>query len=157
MNWYKKAQIRDDDPYDPETINKNMDDFHSQSQNHNPDAPDFAVDSRLPMKAIPASVRKSINGRIHDLGNYHTQIPLQDIFDICKDYDVIAIQEDGAKWSGFLVGGGECGSDKAQDQHAEFDLAIKLDDEFVPAKNNIILTWCVMHGSGRYEIVCYIS
>jgi len=143
--------------WSPEQIKRNMNRFRFKSQRINPDAPNFAVDIRDKSIKIPQRSRKTINDALYDLGNYHTEIPLQSIFDICRKENVIAIQEDGTPWSGFLTGGAECGSEKAKNQNAKFDLAIQgVDGEYVPAENMIILNWCKMQ-SGKYEIVCYVS
>lgn len=144
-------------PDSPEQIRRNMNSFFADSQNISPDAPNFAVDIRKKGKSIPANIRKKINNAIHDLGNYHQEIPLQNIFDICKQYDIVPLQEDGTHWSGLLVGGAECGTEKARDQIARFDLATRGEDgRFIPANNIIWLSWCKM-GSGKYEIVSYVS
>jgi len=141
----------------PEAIRRNMNAFYADSQSISPDAPNFAVDIRKKGKSIPANIRRKINNAIHDLGNYHQEIPLQNIFDICKQYDIVPLQEDGTVWSGFLIGGKECGSEEAKDQIAHFDLAIRGEGgKYIPANNMICLTWCKMT-SGKYEIVCYVS
>lgn len=115
------------------------------------------VDMGGKRKSLSPSVKSKINKMIHALGNFHKEIPLDQIFTICGQNGVVVIQEDGTKWSGFLMGNGECGSDKAVNQRADFDLAVKLEDgTYVPANNMLHMTWCVM-GSGKYEVVAYIS
>ena len=134
-----------------------MNRFVAESQNYDPKAKDFAVDIREKGKAISPKIKRSINNAIHDLGNYHIEIPLGKIFDICEQNNVIAIQEDGTQWSGFIMGGAECGSDKARNQVAQFDLAVKQENGFYAMSKNIIwLSWCKM-SSNKYEIVCYVS
>ena len=145
------------DQYSPEQINRNWNKFISTTQNYNPNAPNFAVDLRLKEKAIKPTPKKRINNAIHELGNHHHEIPLQNLFDICEENGVIVLQEDGTKWSGFLVGGAECGSEKAiEHQKANFQLAVKQEDgEYVPAKNGLTLTWC-KRTNGDYEVVSYV-
>jgi len=145
------------DPYSPEQINRNWNKFIAQTQNLNPDGPDFAVDLRIKPKGSNRAFINKANKEIHALGNYHEVIPLQDIFDILRKYDIVALQEDGAKWSGLLVGGAECGSEKANDQYALFTLASPVGDlGYVPINKTLRLQWCKMP-SGKYEIVSYVS
>ena len=151
------SHVNDKQPQNsPEQIRRNMNKFFAESQSVNPDAPDFAVDPRGKSKSIPSNIRKRINNAIHDLGNYHVQIPLQNIFDICKQNGVVALQEDGTPWQGLLAGGAECGTEKARNQNAKFDLAVRVEGNYVPADNLIVLNWCKMP-SGKYEVVCYVS
>jgi hypothetical protein len=135
MNWYKKAQ---------------------NIQNIDENAQDFMVDIAAKEKSIPSGIKNRINKELNALGNYHVKIPLDKIFDICKRNNVIVVQEDGTPWSGLLSGNAECGSEKAKDQRANFDLAYKIDGKYIVANNYIVLSWCTMP-SGKYEIVCYIS
>ena len=147
------------DEYSPEQIRRNMNSFIANSQNINPDAPNFAVDIRLKKIAIPQSIKNKINKKIHGLGNYHSSIPINEIFNICKEYNVIPIQENGAKWEGFLIGGAECGSEEAKNQQVLFNITFKINEEYMPSKNNISLSWCKLSSrdESNYEIVCYIS
>jgi len=88
---------------------------------------------------------------------YFEQIPLGKIFDVFKKYNIYATQEDGTEWSGMLMGGADCGSNKAQDQRATFDLASK--DRFgklSPINLAFYMTWCKMP-SGKYEVIGYVS
>ena len=156
---YKKLkQNQNLNEHSPEQINRNWNTYISNTQNINPDANNFAVDLRLKEKAIKPSIKKRINKYIHSLGNYHISIPLQDIFDECKRNGVVALQEDGATWSGLLVGGAECGTDTAKDnQKTYFQLGVQQENgEYVPSKNTLYLTWCKMP-SGKYEIVSFIG
>lgn len=135
--------------------------FIAESQNINPNEPNFAVDLRLGTRPIPPNSRKKINDAIHDLGNFHESIPLDEIFSICEANGVVVLQEDGTKWSGMLMGGAECGSEKARNQFALFDLAVKNDHgEYVPSSHAMNLSWCKMGNalrSDKYEIVCYVN
>jgi len=151
---YRNREIENE--YSPEQINRNWNKFISETQNFNPNSPNFAVDLRKKNVSINASTKNKINKAIHLLGNFHAEIPLQSIFNILKEKEIVALQEDGRKWSGLLIGGAECGSEKAKDQYAQFTLAVNKDNQYVPAKQKLILNWCVM-SSGRYEIVSYVS
>lgn len=127
------------------------------TQNQNPDSNDFAVDLAARHKSLPGAVKSRISKEIHALGNYFNQIPLEQIDAILKKYDVVMIQEDGTKWSGFVTTQGECGSDQANKQGPmKFDLANKTDSGYTPCNNVLIMTVCTMP-SGRLEIVAYIS
>ena len=170
MNWYKKSQ----NEYDPETIRKHMDEFMSSSQQNDTEADNFAIDLRSKPISMKQNIKKSINKKIHELGNYHIEIPLDRIFDILAEHRIIALQEDGTPWSGLLIGGAECGSEKARNQFVNFLLAHNPNEDIyainpfseetfkVPnsgyefLKNRLFLAWCKMP-SGKYEIVSYIS
>lgn len=115
------------------------------------------VDFNLKEKNLPASIRRKINNALHDLGNYHQDIPLTEIFDICDNNGVIAIQEDGTRWSGLLLGNAVCGSEKARSQNALIHLALKEGDAYIPTSNALNISWCTMEPSGRYEVVCYVG
>lgn len=105
--------------------------------------------------AIKASIRKQINDKIHAVtSGYLEKIPLKDIFDILGQYGIQAVQEDGTPWSGFLVGGAECGSEETSKQVVNFDLIQKDTNE--PLNAAVYLSWCKMP-SGKYEVVCYLS
>lgn len=145
-----------EDPIDPKTINKNWDKAVANGQNQSPNLPNFIVDLRSKPRAINAAIRSKINKQLHGLGNYHKDIPLDEIFEILESNNMIALQEDGTKWSGMLIGGAECGSEEARNQHALFQLAFKFDDGYYTIKHGLSLSWCIM-GSGKYEIVTYIS
>ena len=84
-------------------------------------------------------------------------MPVGQLFNALRDLGLEALQEDGTPWSGFLVGGAECGSEKAANQRANFPLAAKQEDgSYRLTKVALILSWCVMP-SGKYEIIGYLS
>jgi hypothetical protein len=127
------------------------------TQNQNSDSSDFAVDLASKHKAIKPMIKSMINKEIHALGNYFNQIPLEQIFAIFKKYDVVMLQEDGTKWSGFVTTQGDCGSEKAyKNGPMTFELAVKTESGYLPSTNALIMTACTMP-SGRIEIVAYIS
>lgn len=126
------------------------------TQNKDPDAENFAVDLAGRQRSI-GSAKSRINKEIQALGNYFPQIPLSEIFAILKKYNVIPLQEDGTKWSGFVTSQGECGSDKASKQGPmKFELATLLNDEYVIANNVLMMTVCTMP-SGKLEMIAYVS
>jgi len=114
--------------------------------------------------SLSQSVRKRINNEIHDLttNTYFREIPLGDISEILEKYDVLLLQEDFMPWSGFLMGTDEQVNftlgDKNQikdnygkDSRGEDMLA------YEPFTNAMLaMSWYKM-GSGKYEIVAYIS
>lgn len=97
--------------------------------------------------ALKPDVKKKINKKIYTLtSKYSAQIPLQDIFSILGEYDIIAVDEAGEPWQGFLTG---------RDGEAHFDLRDTGSNAAV--KNSmLLLQWHKME-SGSYEIVCYIT
>ena len=117
------------------------------------------VDLEKRGRAVPAKVKNKINKILHEIGGKKWQeIPLDEIFWAARKFGLVPLQEDGTEWSGFLVGGGECGSDEARDQVATFPLATKLDGQWVPTNTTIFLAWCVLGWNPkRYEIVVYMS
>jgi hypothetical protein len=133
MSWYKKAQIT-------ESV--------------------VQVDFNQRARSLPSFIRSKINNRLHQLGSYHNQIPLQTIFDILEEYHVIPLQEDGTKWSGFLLGEAPCGTPESHNQNAHFPLGIQVPDgSYQIATSFLHLSWCIIseHPRKRYEIVCYVG
>jgi len=103
--------------------------------------------------ALNQSIRSKINKELQKIsttkGNYYKAIPLQDIFDVLENSaGIIPIQEDGAKWDGFLTG---------RDAQIHFDLVI----EDIGGKYKLIdncqlnLSWYKME-SGNYEINVFL-
>ena len=72
----------------------------------------------------------------------------QSIFSLLQKHGIIAVQEDGTKWSGFLSGAkGE----------AKIDLAIKKGNMTHPAKNAmLVINWYKMP-TGKFELTTRIS
>jgi hypothetical protein len=153
----RQQHFRNDPYYEKQLNERSRNAFLAEIQNINPDLDNFGIDVSQKGKSIPPPIKKKINNEIYDLGNFHTDIPLKTIIDICQKHKVIVMQEDGKKWSGFLIGGAECGSKEAEKQIAHFDLAFYTEDrDYIPANNTLNLAWCVM-GSGKYEVVCYLA
>ena len=124
------------------------------SQNTDPSQTDFAVALESQGKTIPQSIRKRINKEIHGLGSYFVQIPIDRIDEILQRNNVVMLQEDGTRWSGYVTTQGECGDVKSGPM--QFDLAWKLNDEYILSNNYLIMTACTMP-SGKIEVVAYVS
>ncbi len=94
---------------------------------------------------IDAKTRKMINSELVMLcKTYHDQIPLTEIFDILKKNNIIAIQEDGTPFEGFLMG-----------NNSSTTIDLTIDGKNV--NNSILsLSWYKME-SGRFEINTYLS
>lgn len=125
-------------------------------QHQNPEDPNFMADESGRKFAIPGKIKNKVNKDLHALGNFHVQIPLEQIFKIINDVGIIPLQEDNTPWSGMLIGGAECGSEETKNQVVNFSLAINIGDKFVVSNNSLSLSWCKMP-SGKYEIVTYLS
>ena len=152
---YKTAWY--DDPIDPQEINSNMDEFFTTQQNNDPNAPDFAVDTRNQSIAIAQNIRRAVSKELHQIGNmYHERTPIDDVFDILKRNNLVPLQEDGTRWSGFMMSQGECGSDEANRDPIRIELAIQTSEGYVPTKNDLIMNICTMP-SGKLEFVGYLS
>jgi len=120
------------------------------------DPVEWANGTKKPVNIHP-SVRKIVHDAISDITtHYHKQIPLGDIFNVLANNNLIPIQEDGTRWSGLLIGGHECGTEKAKDQRANIPLVMKNKGEWSLTTSDLILSYCKMP-SGNYEIVCYLS
>jgi len=102
-------------------------------------------------QGILRSIGKEINAITKD---YHQNIPFQQIKEVIEKYGYQLVQEDGTPWSGFLMGGAECGSPEASRQRATIDIVRKEDK--MPMRNSLVLIWCKMP-SGSYEITAHVS
>jgi hypothetical protein len=85
------------------------------------------------------TTKNQINKALSNLGTYHAEIPLSQIFEIVSKKAGEVVQEDGTKWSGFLCG---------ENGQTCFDIA--------GVKFHLFLSWYTMP-SGRYEITVYVS
>lgn len=95
---------------------------------------------------IKPDVKKKLNKAIYNMtsGKYLQSIPLDDIFKELESFGIVAVDEAGEPWSGFLTG---------RDGTAYIDL--KKDG--VPVKNAVLaLQWHKMD-TGKYELVCYVT
>jgi len=109
--------------------------------------------------AQAVSIKQGILRRIGEEINaitrdYHKQIPFRQIQEVIDKYGYQLVQEDGTPWSGFLMGGAECGSAEASQQQATIDIVRKEDG--MQMRNSLVLMWCKMP-SGSYEVTAYVS
>jgi len=122
---------------------------------------------------LDPKTRKTINTGIHNIISpeyktmYFEQIPLQDIVDVLKNYNIIILQEDNTPWSGMLLGDEASGIfPLAYKTPIEPSVFLGTEDEsevdesnkqYEPIKNaELYLYWYKME-SGRYEINSYIT
>ena len=91
------------------------------------------------MRTLTSTESRKVNKQLVALPTYHASIPLSTIFQICKNFDLDVVDEDGTPWSGVLCG---------DSGHALFKIAC--------VRNVVVLDWYKMP-SGNYEITCYIS
>lgn len=110
--------------------------------------------SRKLKKTTKDKVNKNITKLLKP--TYFKKIPLKDIFDILKEYNIVPIQEDNTYWDGMLTGGTK---DTVQ---TYFDLAWedskegnKYTEEVPNA--NLALSYYKMPKTGRYEVIAYIT
>jgi hypothetical protein len=109
-------------------------------------------------KMLPESNKKAINKILGDLSTgskYYEKIPLDDIFKAIRDNEGIPLQEDWTEWSGFLTGDDgratiDIGNPDSKHQKDGLDF-------YTPYSNTmLVLTWHRM-GTGRYEVIAYLS
>lgn len=122
---------------------------------------------------LNSNIRKQINTDLYNLitpehkTTYFEAIPLQDIFDILQNYNIVVLQEDNTIWSGLLLGDeasatfpiaykspidpnlfiGEGNKDTSDDNLIQYDPIVN---------SELYLYWYKME-SGRYEINTYIT
>ena len=108
-------------------------------------------------QAIPANIKRKINKDISMVikPTYFDKIPLDEIFDVLKKYDIVVLQEDGRPWEGFLTGG----INKTEQVHFDLGWTWKKDNRGyhpVIPNANLQLSYYKME-SGRFEIISYIG
>jgi len=108
------------------------------------------IDPEAPQVSLPKNNRNRINRKLQDITSppYYHEIPLDDIFEILEENDVMPLQEDDTLWSGLLLGA---------DGRTTIRLALKNGAGYRKIKNSmLVLTWHKMD-SGRWEVVTYLS
>ena len=81
--------------------------------------------------------------------SYFEEIPLEPIFDVLGEYGLVAVQEDGTDWDGFLLG---------RNEKVTFDLVLVEDGERKAVENSVLsLSWYKFDETGRYEVVVYLT
>jgi hypothetical protein len=101
---------------------------------------------------LKSPIKNKLNKMITKIGKtYHNNIPLQTIFDILDNHDIIVLQEDLTEWSGFLTG---------NDAQVYFNIAPKSSfdgKKYQPYTNAMLALSYYKMTSGNYEIVAYIT
>ena len=121
-------------------------------------------------KSLPAPVKRRCGAAISKLCNGLVKdVPLGEMFDALKAENVIAIDEDGVEWSGFLCGKAEAGTEQAKSQRASISLVYSNEraavgatlsgDAEVPvayimAREALQVSWCRI--GEKMEVVAYI-
>jgi len=106
--------------------------------------------------SINIRMKKRLNTAITKLlkPTYFKKIPLQPIFDVLDEYNLVPLQEDNRYWDGMLIGGVK------STVHTSFKLGVKSFGEngvYPVIKNaELILSYYQM-SSGKYEIIAYIG
>ena len=114
----------------------------------------FVSEANKPNR-LDALLRKKINRELSALPNYHEGIPMDLIENILEKYGLLILQEDNTAYEGIFTG--EEG--RAQIAIGFISTAYQEDNItfYTPIDNSmLILTWYKM-GSGKMEIVSYLS
>lgn len=94
--------------------------------------------------ATTKTILSKINIRFAEFGHrYFSLIPLADLFAVCAEFGLVAVQEDGEPWSGLLCG-------------AEGRAVIELRRENEQSRW-LSLSWYRLEVTGRYEVTAYVS
>lgn len=96
--------------------------------------------------------RWKINNKLYPLTRvFHDQIPLDKVQSILEDFDIVLLQEDNTKWSGFLCG---------RDSNTIFALGLKssVNDHGVYEQidNYLYFSWYRHDTTDKYEINMYL-
>lgn len=104
---------------------------------------------------LTAKEKKQINNAVHEAvkKTYFDVIPLNDIFDACKKFDAVPLQEDDREWSGFLTGG----IDKTEQIYFDLGRGLINDDQYNVIRNACLVLSYFQVASGRLEILAYVS
>ena len=97
---------------------------------------------------IKATFKKKLNNLISDImaPNYFREFPIDEIDGVLRKNGLMLVQEDGTPWEGFFTG---------REGRANIELATTDTNEIIE-NCTLALTWYKM-GSGKYEIVAYLS
>lgn len=149
----KYAQIIPDDGYAD-----GGEPYTDEEMDHMNKKPSPSADINSRPITMPPRIKKTLSNGVADIlrPTRFEQIPLKEIFNLFELHHVMAIQEDGTSWSGFLLGDAECGDDRTRDQVVHFPLAIDTGSEWKVTTTHFHLSWCRMP-SGKKEVIGYIS
>lgn len=109
---------------------------------------------------LDAPRRKKINNELRILlkVTYFPSIPLDDIFNVLKQNNIVPLQEDYTEWSGLL-----CGREgRMYLELGDIMSAKKINGEnvYIPLDNtSLVVTWHHMGDtySNKYEVIAYVS
>ena len=93
------------------------------------------------------SVRRKMNKGINEIlvpNLTFESVPVDEIWQAVRQAGALVVQEDGTEWGGILVG---------NDSDANFEVV----HSSFKKSFYLHLAWYKREGSGRYEIVCYVS
>jgi hypothetical protein len=103
--------------------------------------------------------RNKINKELNKLLKitYFTSIPLDEIFDVLKQNDIVPLQEDNTEWSGLLCGREGRMSLELGDVMSKYK--INDIDTYTPLDNtSLVVTWYYMgDNSKKYEVIAYVA
>jgi hypothetical protein len=74
--------------------------------------------------------------------SYFEKIPLEPIFEVLEKHNIVAVQEDGTNWEGFLTG---------RDEKVRFDLVLEENGERKPIENAIDKVNQLRSVTGRFK------
>lgn len=104
---------------------------------------------------LTAKEKKQINKAVHEAvkDTYYSSVPIDEIFDACKAFNVVPLMEDQREWSGFLLGG------RDDTVHIFFDLGRGMinDDQYEKVSNACLSLSYFEMGSGKLEVLAYVS
>jgi len=126
---------------------------------------DIIVDMGLrrgKLTSIPATPkRRAMKAISNSINGLKDGVPLDEMFQSLENEGIIAVNEDGTRWSGFLLGRAECGSDDTNDQNVSIDLAMdNRDGTFSMTRSNLYITWCAKYSDNQFlglDIVAYVT
>jgi hypothetical protein len=117
----------------------------------------YINEAKKPMHKINGLIKKKINNKIYKIlkPTYFKKIPLQPIFDLLSEFNLVPLQEDNTYWDGMLMGGVN------KTEQVQFPLGVKdLEDDKkrypVVTNAELQLSYYKMP-SGKYETIAYIG
>jgi hypothetical protein len=157
-----KAAQFDDEPQEPDADALRMDverqieavPFRDVTRFVNP--AEWGKGGRRPV-SLPQGVKNRAGKAVYEsTRGYHSSMPSNAILSALARHGLAAIDENGEKWLGLLVGTAECGSEGARDQVARARIVAQDGDRWVLTNTWLALSYCMMP-SGNYEVTCYLS
>jgi hypothetical protein len=110
--------------------------------------------------AVNQGAKNRVNKAIHQItSKYQNYLPWNDILLAMAREGMVPVNADGSRFGqGMLIGDAECGTEAAREQMANLRITTK-NAEGMWCMTNIMVhvSWCTMHGSGKYEVVCFVG